>query len=140
MDQKLKCILLVDDDEATNFIHKVVLRQARCTENIVTSNNGQEALEFLQTSSDGIYPNPDLILLDINMPVMNGWEFLMHYEAFDPASPRRKIIVMLTTSLPAADRAKAEGIKAISGYMNKPLTSESVRELLKKHFSEFFKD
>ncbi len=136
MDQKLKCILLVDDDEATNFIHKMVLRQAGCAENIATANNGATALEFLKTSNKGEFPRPDIILLDINMPVMNGWEFLEHYRNLDPALHGKKIILMLTTSLPPEDMVKAEGISCINGFMNKPMTAGMAKGLLQKYFEK----
>lgn len=130
---RLKTILLVDDDEATNFIHKMVLKQMGCTENIVVRENGIEALEYLTSSIDGKYPQPDLILLDINMPRMDGWEFLEEYKNLDNDQLAKTVIVMLTTSLNPDDREKAGENPVITGFMSKPLTADMLEEILAKH-------
>src|SRR6185503_20179630 len=98
MKQKLNCVLLVDDHEPTNFLNEKYLRQANCAEKIAIAQNGQLALNFITTKIQGEYPRPDLIILDINMPVMDGWEFLEHYAALDNEMKGNVIIVMLTTS------------------------------------------
>jgi len=134
MRPKLKTILLVDDDEATNFIHQMVIKQMGCTENIVVRENGVEALEYLTASIDGNYPQPDLILLDINMPRMDGWEFLEEYKKLDDDQLAKTVIVMLTTSLNPDDKDKANIIPVITGFMSKPLTTEMLEEILVKHF------
>jgi len=130
----LKTILLIDDDEATNFIHQMVIKQVGCTENVVVKENGAEALEYLTSSIDGKYPQPDLILLDINMPRMDGWEFLEEYKNLDDDQLAKTVIVMLTTSLNPDDKDKANVIPVITGFMSKPLTAEMLEEILKKHF------
>ncbi len=73
---KLKRVLLIDDCKATNYIHRLVIEKYGCAEAVVEVNNGREALEYLTTEVDGSYPKPELVFLDINMPVMNGWQFL----------------------------------------------------------------
>lgn len=136
MRPKLKTILLVDDDEATNYIHKMVIKQMNCVENIVVRENGIEALEYLTSTIDGKYPQPDLIFLDINMPAMDGWEFLEEYKNLEDDQLAKTVIVMLTTSLNPDDRDKAGVIPVISGFMSKPLTTELLEEVLEKHFVE----
>ncbi|MBM1107898.1 response regulator [Aurantibacter crassamenti] len=132
----LKTVLLVDDDEATNFIHNMVIKQMNCTENIVIKENGIEALEYLTTSLEGKFPQPDLIFLDINMPAMDGWEFLEEYKKLDKNQLAQTVIVMLTTSLNPDDKDKAGQVNGISGFMSKPLTSELVEKVLVQHFAE----
>lgn len=132
----LKTILLVDDDEATNFIHNMVIKQLNCTESTVVKENGAEALEYLTSSKDGKYPQPDLILLDINMPRMDGWEFLEEYKKLDDDQLAKTVIVMLTTSLNPDDKDKANVIPVITGFMSKPLTTEMLEEILDKYFVE----
>lgn len=136
MKDKLNCILLVDDDGATNFIHKMLLKQADCAKDIVAAENGLKAIEFLQNQVNEVYPQPDLILLDINMPEMNGWDFLEKYQELDVNQQGGKILLMITTALNSDDLAKAEAISVLSGFMNKPLTSSMVNELLQNHFEE----
>ncbi|MRI00348.1 response regulator [Kriegella sp. EG-1] len=134
MNPFLKTVLLIDDDEATNFIHRMVIKNMNCTENIIIKENGIEALTYLTTAVDGKYPQPDLIFLDINMPAMDGWEFLEEYKNLDENQLAKTVIVMLTTSLNPDDRNRANEINGISGFMSKPLTEELLEELLKKHF------
>ncbi len=132
--QKLACILLVDDDEATNFIHSMIIKKMACTEEIITRENGSQALEYIKNSGIGDCRSPDLILLDINMPQMNGWEFLDAYNSIDEHKRAKAVIVMLTTPLGTFDSEMAKKIGHISGFVQKPLTVESMQDLLKKFF------
>ena len=110
MKPKFKSILLIDDDEATNFIHEMIIKQANCTEKVITKDSAINALEYLTTISEGVYPQPDIIFLDINMPAMDGWEFLKEYEQLDDNQLAKTVIVMLSTSLNPADKEKANSI------------------------------
>lgn len=137
MKEKLKCILLVDDDEATNYIHEMVIKQVDWVESIRAVQGGHEALDYLKLMVDGKYPQPDIIFLDINMPAMSGWEFLEEYEKLQANQKAHIVVVMLTTSLNPEDANKAKE-KSIHGFMNKPLTPAMVEELIKQHFSNRF--
>ena len=138
MKQKLNCVLVIDDDEPTNFFTGMILEESGCTDHIKVAQSGQEALDYLakskQAGSDASsYPSPDLILLDINMPAMDGWEFLDEYKKLNVES--RIIVVMLTTSLFPEDKLRAEKIPEISGFENKPLTEEKLATVLDKYFT-----
>ena len=134
MKQKLNCILLVDDDDATNFINEMIIRQANCTKKIHICTNGQEALDFLTKKTNDHYTQPDIIFLDINMPVLDGWEFLERYKDLDVLQKGNILIIMLTASLNPNDKAKADTIDDISGYINKPLNDLRIDEILQKYF------
>src|SRR6478609_8398410 len=134
MKEKLNCILLIDDDEPTNFINELVIKKANCTHKIVAKQGAREALEYLRSQEDGEHPCPDLIFLDINMPAMNGWDFLEEYRKLDEKQKGRIVIVMLTTSLNPDDEEKARGIKEINDFKSKPLTKEILEEILKKYY------
>jgi len=133
MKRKLNCILLVDDDEGTNFLHKLILKEADIAENILVALNGEQALEIIN-NVDNKYPQPELIFLDINMPKMNGWEFLDEYQKYDESRKNEHIIVMLTVSLNPDDKKKAGSIPEITGFMSKPLNMEMLELILKNHF------
>ncbi|NVK53116.1 MAG: response regulator [Flavobacteriaceae bacterium] len=136
---KLNTILLIDDDPATNFLHKLIIKKEDCTENIICIQSAKEALDYLKTRNEkGIYPHPEMIFLDINMPGMNGWEFLNEYEK-NEKEQKAKIVVMLTTSLDPEDKKKADNIKEINRFISKPLTSEKLREVLKLNFPDIFR-
>jgi len=136
MKNKLNCILLVDDDEPTNFLNKMILEDVNCAQNIEVADSGISALNYLESSAccNGASASPDLIFLDINMPAMNGWEFLERYSTLEQQRKANVVIVMLTTSLNPDDRVKASKIPDVSGFETKPLTAEKLQSILKKYF------
>ena len=133
MSIQLNCILLIDDDEPTNFLNKLTLEQAGCTQQIRIAQSGQEALDYLQ--DENATPRPDLIFLDINMPAMDGWEFLERYRSLPPARKADIVLIMLTTSLNPDDEKRTRAIPEVAGFENKPLSQEQLNHLLKKYFS-----
>jgi len=134
MRKKLNCVLLIDDNDSDNFYHSIVIEESGCAKQVVISKNGQEALDFLTTKENSKYPEPELIFLDINMPIMNGWGFLEQYEKLPEEFNRGAIIVMLSTSLNPDDRKKAKEMHSISAYRNKPISLKMIDNIL----SEFF--
>ncbi len=137
MNPKLNCILVIDDDEPTNFFTNMILEGCNCAEHITFLQTGQEALEYLTKSEAGnnpaLYPRPDLIFLDINMPAMDGWEFLEKYKKLNVKN--KIVLVMLTTSLFPEDKLKAQGMPEVSGFENKPLSAAKVAAVVEKCFS-----
>lgn len=138
MKKKLNTILLIDDSEPTNFLHKIVVDDANCADECVSFLSAIEALEYLKTAKEGKFPQPDLIFLDINMPLMNGWEFIEEYNKLEDNQKGGVVVVMLTTSLNLDDKDKADTINKIAGFMNKPLTEEMLLKEIKNHFPENF--
>lgn len=137
MKRKLKSILLVDDDKDCNYFHKLLLEELECCENIYISQDGNEAMEFITSKTDGQYPCPDIIFLDINMPKMDGWEFLEKYKDLEEEAKARVVLIMLTTSLNPDDRERALANKDIKGFNNKFLTNESLMETISRYFHEY---
>lgn len=142
MKQKLNCILLIDDDEPTNYLTQIFLEEYGCCKHIKAVQSGGEALEYLSKSAapgadPDQYPSPDLIFLDINMPAMNGWEFLDRYKEMDIGHEHKTIVVMLTTSLFPEDKAKASHREEVAGFEHKPLTIDNVEKILRKHFAAY---
>ena len=136
--EKLTSTLLVDDDETTNFVNQMLLKDMGVTEQVLTAHNGQEALELIQQRCrQGLCP--ELILLDINMPVMNGFEFLEEFEQLEFANKQSVVIVMLTTSLNPQDMNHLQKLPN-DGFLNKPLTEKMVKEVLKKYFDKDLSD
>ena len=134
MGRKLNCIMLVDDDIPTNFIHERIISEANYANNVVVARGGNKALDYLRLADSEGKINPDLILLDINMPAMDGWEFLEAYEEQNFKSGGRAVIVILTTSLNPLDKEKARGQRNIKGFISKPLSEEKLNEIYNRYF------
>ena len=132
--QKLSCILLVDDDYDDNLYHKIIIKKMEITESIDEVNNGLEALEYITARMSP----PELIFLDINMPKMNGWEFLERYKDLDANQKAKTVIMMLSTSANPDEIKRAKEIEEVSGFQTKPLTPESMTEILREHFEKYF--
>lgn len=134
MERKLNCVLVIDDDEPTNFLNQMIVESSGCAEKVKAVQSGQEALDYLTAKEKDKFPRPELIFLDINMPAMNGWEFLEKYKKLDKEQQGKIMVVMLTTSLFPEDRVKANEMPEVSGFENKPLTEEKLDRILKKYF------
>ncbi|MEQ9504422.1 MAG: response regulator [Deltaproteobacteria bacterium] len=131
---KLREVLLVDDLPADNFLNKLLLQRLDCAEKITMTLNGREALDYLTTPVDGVLPDVEMIILDINMPIMDGWEFLEAYEKLPPEQRADAVLMMLTTSMNPDDEARARDQRTIDRFAVKPLTEETFRRLLEEQF------
>src|SRR6187402_1518292 len=139
IEKKLDCILLVDDDFATNFINKKILQKANVTNHIQVTLNGKEAIDYICKqgkfeSDTNEFPQPELILLDINMPVMDGWEFIEAFQKLSLENKENIAIVMLSSSFNPADKTRAESIDEISAFKQKPMSREALLEIIEKVF------
>jgi CheY-like chemotaxis protein len=122
-------VLLVDDDEITNYLHKRILEKAKIADEVHVLLNGKEAYDFFKSLDNGDYfPGELLVLLDLNMPVMDGWEFLDKYKYLSSLPKDRIHIYILSTSENPDDIQRAETYSfIIEGYVNKPLTLDKLK-------------
>lgn len=141
MSRELKCIMLVDDNPNDNFFHEREIKKNNLATNIITRNTGADALDYLKSKKDDKNMQPELIFLDINMPGMNGWEFLHEYNQMDKELPirvhelqNRVIIIMLTNSDNPDDEQRAKTWRFVSDYITKPLTKEKMDDIINRHF------
>lgn len=134
MKKKLNCILLVDDDKACNFFHQRLLKAVDCTEAIEVATDGRMALDFLKSKKN----RPDIIFLDINMPKMDGWEFLAEYELLPDEDKAKTVIAMVTSSLNPDDKAKSETFNSVKGFNSKYLDEETLMKFLQRDFPDYF--
>jgi CheY-like chemotaxis protein len=123
MTAPIRKMMLIDDNEADTFLYRLVIEESGLVENLVVFNLAEQALAHLRdNSSEPI----DVILLDIRMPRMSGFEFIEAALAELGSDFARMVVVMLTTSLDPSDRARAERLSMIKHYFEKPLTREQL--------------
>lgn len=118
--------MLVDDDKNTNFFNRIMLTKFGVANNIISFQSAEQALEYLRLGIEKI----DLIFLDINMPIMNGWDFLEEYEQLDQEAKASILVIMLTASANPEDAIRARQFKSVIKYINKPLDKQTIQEII----------
>lgn len=133
----LDLILLIDDDDTTNYLNQRLLNEMGVSKEIKICNNGMEAIEYLSEACFGTASNkicPDLIFLDIKMPVMDGFSFLDEYHRRNLDSQDHVIIMMLTSSASFYDLERLKNYDRVKKHFSKTLTKHDVQEVLDQFF------
>jgi CheY-like chemotaxis protein len=130
--KKFRSVMLIDDNEIDNLINQKMLEAANIADTILMHTGAKGALEFLKNmeklSSSGV-GLPDLIFLDIDMPLMDGFQFLDEFDKLSDYIKNNVSIIMLTSSINPQDLGKARKSSYIKKYINKPLTQEALEKL-----------
>jgi CheY-like chemotaxis protein len=136
MRKPIRCILLIDDDPDDNYLHHLIIEESGLFDTVRIVENGQKGLDYLTQTDHPDYARPDVILLDINMPGMNGFEFLERYGQLDQSLRSRLVLLMLTTSINSADTKRATQINDVKGYLPKPLTKAMLEKIMNDYLGE----
>ncbi|AKD05901.1 response regulator receiver protein [Pontibacter korlensis] len=136
----LDLVLLVDDDDTTNYLNERLLKEMQLAREIKTLKNGKEALNYL-AKSEGLgasaeYKRPDLVFLDIKMPVMDGFSFLEEYHKLSTDEVNPVIILMLTSSASFYDLERLKSFRKVKKHFSKALTKHDVHEIMTEFFSK----
>ncbi|MEQ6168763.1 MULTISPECIES: response regulator [unclassified Ekhidna] len=123
-----KRIVLIDDDNTTNYLNKFTIERSNVVDEVITFASPLEALDYLNSRSDE--EKGAMILLDINMPVMSGWELLKHYATQNGNKAVDKV-VMLTSSIDPTDQELAKENALVSDIKPKPLSLRTINDLVK---------
>lgn len=123
--------LLIDDDKFTSFYNEKIVKKHNQFGEIISVNSGKAAIAYLEDAIKGEALKPDVIFLDINMPAMNGWEFIEVYRKLDVEFTNTIKIIMLTTSSNPKDKERSQTINEITNYINKPLSLPILDDIIK---------
>lgn len=123
-------ICLIDDDEINRFVMAKTIRVSGIDANVVTFANGREAMLYFLEHAATPSMLPDLVFLDINMPLMNGWQFLDEFERLHRLLTKDIVIYMVSSSVDDRDLQRSRTYKHVADYIEKPLTAEKISELL----------
>ncbi len=123
----INTVMLIDDDPVSNKISQLFMRKHQWSAQVITFEDGQQALQALQTG--GAQAVPDVILLDVGMPVYDGWDFLEEYEKLPPERTGRSLLYMLSSSINPPDIQKAAHYRTVKAYLTKPLTQQALEQI-----------
>jgi CheY-like chemotaxis protein len=122
---RFQSIMLIDDSEIDNLVNKHIITKNELSENLIVYSSAREALDYLQRCIKGEEQiKPDLLLLDINMPIMNGFGFLVEFGKLPMDFINNIKIVMLTSSVDPNDIRKANESNLVHGFVSKPLSAD----------------
>ncbi len=128
---EVKRYLIVDDDRSNNLICKCSIKRCTADAEILSFLEPEVALQFIRNSYDGEYEKlPTIIFLDINMPIISGWEFLKIFKTLPNKLQEQFSVFMLTSSIDIRDQQKAEEDPLIKGFLRKPLNTQMVSEIM----------
>jgi CheY-like chemotaxis protein len=131
MKESIDIVMLVDDNDTDNFIHKRVIELTSFAKNIVVKNSGKSALEYLESNKNNIANLPDVIFLDINMPIVDGFVFLFEYENFPENVKQKCRIAILSSSDNKRDIDRIVDNEYVVNFITKPLSEEALSDLKK---------
>jgi len=125
----LEILCVIDDDKIFTFLLKRIIEKAKIAREIIFFENGRDALDYLAKYKEDALKLPQLILLDINMPILDGWQFLQEYGNLKPSVPQPISICMMSSSADVEDYDRAMDSGHVMDYLQKPVLMPSLMEI-----------
>ena len=132
--QKFSLVMLVDDNDTDNFISKRIIEITKFAENVEIKNSGKSALEYLEEHKEDVEKLPDIIFLDINMPIVDGFVFLYEFEKFTEIVRNKCKVIILSSSDNKRDIDKIVNNDHVIKFVTKPLTENALSEIKQAEF------
>jgi CheY-like chemotaxis protein len=126
----INIVALIDDDEIVRFMESKVIESTNLVNRIKTFSNGEEAINFLKSNSKNPDLLPEIILLDLNMPIMDGFGFLEKYIILEPKLGKKITIYVVSSSISPADIERINQISEVSDFIIKPITKEKFEKIV----------
>lgn len=127
---KIDTLCVIDDDEAFRFLTKLIVEETNLVNEIMFFPTGFEAINFFKSTKNDPKKLPEIILLDLNMPVMDGWEFLNEYIGLKPEIGKKITTYIVSSSINPLDIQKAKSIREVKDFVIKPITQETFEEMV----------
>jgi CheY-like chemotaxis protein len=128
---KFNGLYIVDDDETYQFIVQRMIAQSGLVNEVSGFLNGRDAIESLKSIAGKIHLIPDIILLDLTMPVMDGWQFIENYLLIKSRIGKKIHVYIVSSSVDPKDVEKAKNIEEVSDYVVKPITRDKFVDLIR---------
>lgn len=128
--KSIKNLFLVDDDEIFTFLTKRTIEETQLVDQIKIFSNGQDAIDFLEKAAGDKELLPEVILLDINMPILDGWGFLEEFILLKTSMGKKITIYVVSTSISPYDLERAKNISEVSDFIIKPITKTGLINIL----------
>jgi len=122
-------VMLVDDNDTDNFISKRIIEITKFSDNVIVKNSGKSALDYLIENKESPEAIPDIIFLDINMPIVDGFVFLYEYEKFSNSVKDKCRVIILSSSDNKRDIDKIVNNDFVIKFVTKPLTEKTLEEI-----------
>ena len=123
-------ICIIDDDEVYQFSVTRTIKAEKLAKKILVFSDGEEAIQFLINNVANNENVPDVIFLDLNMPIMDGWQFLEEYVRIKPRIGKKITIYMVSSSVDPIDLERARKISELSDYIIKPVSPEKLKDII----------
>ncbi|WP_207425336.1 response regulator [Pedobacter sp. SYSU D00535] len=127
--KRISCISIIDDDQLFQYSIKKVLQSTDIIDNILQFRDGEAALNYLLKNKDNAAMLPEIIFLDLHMPLMDGWEFLEEFTS-NTAVAKKTTIYICTSSIDHTNQERFKSYNKLSGYIIKPIRKNEIYELL----------
>ncbi len=129
MAKKINLVMLVDDNDTDNFISQKIIELNGFADRVIAKNSGKSALEYLEANENNPAELPDVIFLDINMPIVDGFVFLFEFERFNDELKKKCKIAILSSSDNKRDIERIVDNDYVVKYITKPLTQDALSEI-----------